>query len=142
MNIFHANEFVTVLPEGLKDKTVNIFSLTDEGPSELSVVVARDKPQKGEDLETYSVRQLGLLAQRLSTFRIVKREPTKLDNEPAVLVDYTWQSPEGKMFQRQVIVFVKATGGALLITATSRDQLAPKWEAAFASMLQNFRLRT
>jgi hypothetical protein len=142
MNIYHANEFVTVLPEGLKDKTVNIFSLTDEGPSELSVVIARDKPQKGEDLDAYAQRQLAMLQQRLSMFRVLRREPATLGGEPAVSVDYTWQSPEGKMFQRQVMVFVKATGGALLLTATSRDQLAPKWEAAFANMLTNFRLRT
>jgi hypothetical protein len=141
MNVFHANEFVTILPDGFKDKTVNIFSLTDEGPSELSIVAARDRPQKGEDLDAYVARQLGVLAQRLTLFRVVRQERTKLDEQPATVVDYTWQSPEGKMYQRQVVVFVKATGAALLLTATSKDHLEPKWEAAFNGMLANFRLR-
>lgn len=143
---FQANEFSTVLPEGLKDKTVNIFSLTDEGPSELGVVIARDRPLHGETLDTYAERQFKLLQQRLPLFRVLGKTMIEVDVEPnkrpAVQVDYAWQSGEGPMHQRQVIVFAEAAGVVLLFTATSKTRIEPKWEAVFNEMIVNLRLRT
>lgn len=142
MNVFHANEFIAVLPEAFKDKTVNIFSLTDEGPSDLGVVVARDNLGKGEDLDAYVARQMQAVAQRLPVYRLLKREDIKIDGQPAMQMDCTWQGPEGKMFQRQVILRAKPAGVMLVISATTRgDRFEARWEAMFNEFLANFRLR-
>lgn len=142
MNVFHANEFLAVLPQGLKDKTVNVFSLTDDGPSELGIVIARDKLGKGEELDAYVARQLQAVAQRLPVYRLLKREDIKVDGQPAMSMDCTWQGPEGKMFQRQVILVAKPAGVVLAISATTRgDRFEAKWEAMFNEFLTNFRLR-
>ncbi|MCC6552356.1 MAG: DUF1795 domain-containing protein [Polyangiaceae bacterium] len=142
MNVFHANEFIAVLPDGLKDKTVNIFSLTDEGPSDLGVVVARDKLGKGEDLDAYAARQFQAVSQRLPIYRLLKREDLKIDGQPAMSMDCTWQGPEGKMFQRQVLIHAKPAGVVLAISATTRgDRFEARWEAMFKEFLENFRLR-
>jgi hypothetical protein len=141
MTTFQANEFVATLPEALKDKTVNIFSLTDDGPSDLSVVVARDRPAEGEALEAYTERQLKLLQQRLPLFRIVKKDAIVLDKSPAVQVDYTWQSGDGQLYQRQVMVHAPAVGLMLILTATCKARLEPKWEALFSEFLADFHLR-
>jgi hypothetical protein len=142
MNVFHANEFLTVLPQGLKDKTINVFSLTDEGPSELGVVIARDILRKGEDLDAYAARQLQAIGQQLPVYRLLKREDITLDGQPAMSMDCTWQGPEGKMFQRQVLLLVKSSGVVLAISATTRgDRFEAKWESMFSEFLTNFRLR-
>ncbi len=141
MTTFQANEFSARLPEGLKDKTVNIFSLTDDGPSDLSVVVARDRPTEGEGLTAYADRQLKLLQQRLPLFRVANQADIFLDGQPAVQVDYTFQSGQTQMFQRQVIVYAPARGVMLLLSATCKGRLEPKWEAMFGELLADFRLR-
>lgn len=140
--MFQANEFCAPLPEGLKDKTVNIFSLTDDGPSDLSIVVARDRPVEGEALPAYVDRQLAVLRQRLPLFRIVERSDVELDRRPAVQVDYTWQSGDTQMYQRQVIVHAEGAGVMLLISATCKARLEPTWEAMFDEFLAGFRLRS
>lgn len=141
MSIYHGNEFIVALPEGLKDKTVHIFSLTDEGPSELSVVVARERPKAGETVELFAERLASALLGRLPMFRLLERKQVRVDNQPAISTDYTWNSPEGKMFQRQVIVYAKAQNQMLLVTATCRgDKIAAKWEAMFGDFVNNFRL--
>lgn len=142
MASFQATEFSTRLPTGLKDRTVNIFSLTDEGPSDLSIVVARDRPVGGETLAAYVDRQLALLQQRLPLFRLVKKDAIELDQQPAVQMDYTWQSGENQMFQRQMIVHAPATDVMLLVSATCKASLDPRWEAMFNEFLADFRLRS
>jgi hypothetical protein len=141
MGIFHANDFIVSLPSGLKDKTVHMFSLTDDGPSDLSVVVARERPQSGETLDRFAERILSALLGRLPLLQVLKRETIRLDNQPAVATDYTWQSPQGKMFQRQVVVYAKAPNLMLVITGTCRDRLSGKLEAMFTEFLAGFRLR-
>jgi hypothetical protein len=141
MPTFQANEFSASLPEGLKDKTVNIFSLTDEGPSDLGVVVARERPAQGEQLDGYVERQLKLLQERLPLFRIMAKVAIELDRQPAVQVDYTWQSGETQMFQRQVTVYAAKAGVMLIVSATCKGFLDLKWEAMFGELLADFHLR-
>lgn len=143
MATFHATEFSLSLPEALKDKTINIFSLTDEGPSALGVVISRDRALEGEKLHAYAERQLTLLQQRLPLFRIVKNGDVTLDGQPALEVDYTWQNGADQMYQRQVFVHAPASGVMVLITATCKGaRIEPQWEAMFRELLADFRLRT
>lgn len=141
MAVFHANEFLVNLPDALKDKTINMFTLTDEGPSELSVVVSRDR-YKSDDLEAYIERQVAGLLPRMPLFKVVKREKMTVDKHPAVLLDCTWQSPQGKLFQRQVSLYYKPTSHMLLITASCKDPWKPKYESLFNEFLSNFRVRS
>lgn len=142
MPTFQANEFSANLPEGLKDKTVNIFSLTDEGPSDLGVVVARERPAQGEQVDDYVERQLKLLQERLPLFRIMSKAAVELDHQPAMQVDYTWQAGETQMFQRQVTVYAPKAEVMLIISATCKGFLDLKWEAMFGELLAELHLRT
>lgn len=141
MNIFHANEFVLNLPDQFKDKSVNIFALSDEGPSEFGVVIARDKLASGESLVEYVERQVRILGMRASLFRLLHQNQTLVDKYPALELDYTWLSEGGTMHQRQVTVALKSS---LLIsfTATCKDRISPKWDAAFREMMATLRFRT
>lgn len=141
MSIFHGNEFLISLPEVLKDKTVNVFALSDDGPSDFSVVISRERPQAGETLERFTERVTAALISRLPLFHVEKREVIRVDGQPAILLDYTWQSKEGKTFQRLVTVPAKAQGVMLLLTATTREKLGARWEALFEEFLAGFRLR-
>lgn len=142
MNLYHANDFVVSLPDGLKDKSINVFSLTDEGPSEVGIVVVRDRLRPGESLDEMLERQMGTIVKRMPLFQLLRREEVTLDKHPARLTDCTFHPPEGKMFQRQIAVVSKATQAVLLISVSCKDKLTPKAEAMFNEFLANFRLRT
>jgi hypothetical protein len=140
--IFHANEYVLNLPDGLRDKSVQIFSLTDEGPSEFSVVVTRERPGPGETVERFVERGVASLLSRLPLFRVLEREVVRIDDQPAIVTEYAWQSPEGKACQRQAVVYTKGPNLMIVVTATYRgDSMPAKWKAMFGELLAGFRLR-
>jgi hypothetical protein len=142
MNLYHANDFVVGLPDGLKDKSIHVFSLTDEGPSEVGIVVARDHLRSGEDLDGFLDRQLAVIVQRMPLLRLLRREPCVLDGQPARLTECVWFPPEGKTFQRQVAVVSKAAPrDVLLASASCKEALSARAEALFTEFLANFRLR-
>lgn len=142
MQVYHGNEFLVALPEGLRDKTVHLFALTDEGPSEVSIVVARERPKAGETVELFVERLTSGLLSQLAAFRMLKRESCTIDNQPAVRLEYNWNSPQGKMAQRQVILYVKSTNQMLMLTGTCRgDKVTGKLQSMFDQFVSNFRLR-
>lgn len=140
MSIVHATEFLANVPGALKDKTVNMFTLTDEGPSEFTIVVSRDR-YKVDNLDAYVERQVTVLSARMPLFKVTKHERIVLDKKPALLTDSTYQSPHGKLFQRQVTVYFEPTSHMLLITGLGKDPLKPKWEVLYNEFLTGFRLR-
>lgn len=143
MGTFHTNEFVCSLPPELKDRTLNVFALRDDGPSEFNIVVSRDELDASETIESYISRQLRLLSERVAGVTIVAQARTTIDGEPAILVDFTWSAPEGKMHQRQVTVKVPGEGAprVVVFTGTTREALSPKWEAMMNAVLSDVRFR-
>jgi hypothetical protein len=63
---FLTNELSFVRPAGFKDKTFHVFTLTDIGPSPLSVVVGRSVVEGDADLETVAQQLLKELGKSLS----------------------------------------------------------------------------
>ncbi|WP_122252851.1 DcrB-related protein, partial [Pseudomonas savastanoi] len=63
---FHTNELSFIRPQGFKDKTFHVFTLTDIGPSPLSVVIGRTPVEADSDLETMSQMLLEDLKKALS----------------------------------------------------------------------------
>jgi hypothetical protein len=141
MGVFHANEFIVSIPDALKDRTVNIFSLNEEGPSDVSVVVARERPKSGEGLEEYAERMVSGTLSRMPLFQLRKKEAVPVDGQPGLLLDYTWQLSEGKMYQRLVLVYARAPHMILVISVTSRDADSGRAQAMLGDFLSAFRLR-
>lgn len=142
MTIYHGSDFLVALPSGLKDRTVHVFSLTDEGPSEVSLVVGQERPKVGETVELFAERLAADFFARLPMFRLLARKQIQVDLQPGVTLDFTWNSSEGGMYQRLILVYAKASNRMLVITATCRgDKLAAKHETMVAEFVANFRLR-
>ncbi len=144
MSTYHIQEATFAIPPILKDRTVNLFSLTDSGASEVSFVITRDLVKAGLDLARYTERMLTEMEDRLSNFELVSRGTIEVGGRPASEVDCHWTSDGVKLFQRQVVCFVQAAPNsapyALLITSTAR-QWNEKWATMFAGILQSLRFR-
>jgi len=141
MNVYQTSDFAVVLPDGLKDITVHAFSLSDEGPSEIGIVVAHDRLRRGEDLDAFVERQLAAIALRMPLTRVLRRAETTLDKQPARVVDCAFHPPEGSVFQRQILALPRSGDRVIMPSMTCRDKLTPRAEAIFDAFLANFRLR-
>ncbi|NHZ35824.1 DcrB-related protein [Massilia rubra] len=142
---YHADHAIFELPAQLKDKTMHVFTLGDEGPSEFSVVMSHADAQGDDSLVNFANRLVGELGKALPGFRLMSTLELSLDNTPAIELDYRWRSEGIMMHQRQVMAMIPgAESGAvqaLLIAATCRSAFTDAWNDAFDEMLDSVRLR-
>jgi hypothetical protein len=138
MPAFYANEFAATVPDELLDRSINVFTLTVDGPSELSVVVTRDALRAGEDLAGYIDRQLATLQERLAQLRIRRREPSVVGGVAAERLEITWQTREGAITQRQLAA-VSPRGPVMTFSATFRGAPAEPHVSTFEAFIASVR---
>lgn len=142
---YHADSATFELPAGLKDKTMHMFTLQDEGPSAFSVVISQADTQPEEQLDDFGSRLIKELERALPKFQLRGMKERKLDASPAVELAYSWRNEGIFMHQRQAITLVDgAVPGnkqAMLIAATCNQAFSDEWNAAFDQLLDSVKLR-
>lgn len=142
---YHANHASFDLPAQLKDKTMHMFALSENGPSEFNVVISHADAQAGETLDDFSNRLVKELERALPKFQLRGLKQRTLDGEMAIELAYSWRSEGNFLHQRQAITLVQgAQPGsvqALLIAATCLKPFTDEWNAAFDGILDSTKLR-
>ena len=158
MNPYHMNEADLVLPAPTQDQSIHVFGFhspdpfagrpPDDAPPEFSVVVSRDAVDDTVSLGRYIEQQMEVIRQSLGGFRQVVREDTFVDGLESVLVEYTWMSEHGRMYQRQAFVLcppasalLPNTRVALTVTGTCRESLQSRYQALFLNLLYSLKFR-
>lgn len=143
--LYHANHATFELPAQLKDKTMHMFTLRDDGPSEFNVVVSHADVQPEERLEEFGDRLAMELTRALPRFQLKSMTERKVDGTPALELAYSWRNEAGTMHQRQVLTLVAGskpgTREALLIAATCLSAFSDAWNAAFDAIVDSIKLR-
>ena len=137
MSTYRINEGSFELPDGYVDQTLNVFPNSSAVPADFSVVVSRDTPLVGENLQAYFERQMKQLPSSLPGLKVLRRGELTLGGQRAMEVEYTWVSKGMKMHQRQATLLV---GGTVLnVTASALDNSYQKFDAQFREILNSFR---
>ncbi|AAZ33694.1 DcrB-related protein [Pseudomonas savastanoi pv. phaseolicola] len=144
---FHTNELSFIRPQGFKDKTFHVFTLTDIGPSPLSVVIGRTPVEADSDLETMSQMLLEDLKKALSHLEWVEALcPAEVAGVEARRVEFKWRQQGLPVHQLQLIFLHKDEQGHPLlmqITATSNHPsgMTPEERTTFYSVIETLQLR-
>lgn len=142
---YHANSATFELPGRLKDKTMHMFTLSDDGPSDFSMVISHADTQPGEQLQDFGTRLMTELGRALPRFQLRTMTERTLDGTPAIELEYSWRNDGNFMHQRQVVGLVEdaAEGSvqAILIAATCLKPFTDEWNAAFDDVLASVKLR-
>jgi hypothetical protein len=143
--MYHANHATFELPAQLKDKTMHMFTLRDDGPSEFNVVVSHADVKPEERLEQFGERLTKELTRALPRFQLKALTERTVDGSPALELAYSWRNEAGFMHQRQVITLVQGsrpgTIEAMLMAATCLREFSDDWNAAFDAIVDSIRLR-
>jgi hypothetical protein len=133
------------LPEQLKDKTMHLFTLNDNGPSDFTLVVSRAGLGKDDTLQTFSDRIVRELAKTMPRFELKERREVVVDGQPAVEIRYSWRSEGVFLQQRQTIVLTLADGPAerqaMSIIGTCPKTFTDAWAHDYEQIIASFRLR-
>lgn len=150
MTPYRIQEGDLLLPEGTSDQSIAVFGLTlgqalPGQPPEFSFVISRQPLPTGMTIHTYTDQQMRNFPQILNGFQIIERTAVPMGSQVAALVELTWQSERGPMYQRQAILVCGPLEGrpavALALTGTTREGLQDKYRDTFFQMLYGFKLR-
>lgn len=94
------------LPDIFKDRTMNLFTLNDNGASEFTFVISRASAKSGEKLQAVAARLARELEVTVPDFRLLGTEMREIDGHPAVELYYQFTSDRVAIFQRQCVVLL------------------------------------
>jgi len=142
---YQANEATFTLPEGLRDKTVHMFVLNEDGPNEFSVVVSRSNVPAKETLDEHVQRLNAELSATLPKFQLMDTIDRQYEGCPAAELQYRWSNNGMPMYQRQAVALIRSSipdhRAAFTITATCPGPFNEEWDKAFAGLLDSVRIR-
>jgi hypothetical protein len=143
--LYRTNSATFELPCKLKDRTMHIFTLNDDGPSDFSMVISHADFQPDEKLTDFADRLISEMSKALPKFELEGKAERMLDGSPAVELAYNWRNDGHFMHQRQVIVVVpgptRDSTRAMLIAATCLRPFNEEWNATFDQAVASMRLR-
>jgi len=142
---YHTNSATFELPAQLKDKSMHMFVIRDDGPSEFSVVMSQADIEPEETLAGFGQRLLAEMGRALPRFQLRGMKDTQVGGSPAIELAYNWRKESSFMHQRQAVVLVEggAPGSrqAMMVTATCLAAFSDEWNAAFDIILSSMTLR-
>lgn len=101
MKLYTFNEGTLSIAENWKDETMNVFTFPDETGGNL--VINRTQLPTGIEINEYYQQVLEQFRRNLKKYRETDYQLITLDDQPAHLLDYEWQTPEGKIYQLTVL---------------------------------------
>jgi len=142
---YHTNSATFELPARLKDKSMHMFVMRDDGPSEFSVVISHAEVPPEESLADFGDRLHKELARALPRFQLRGLKGCLVGGSPAIELAYSWRKDGNFMHQRQAIVLVEGpaagTRQAMMIAATCLEAFSEEWNTAFDGLLASMTLR-
>lgn len=141
------NELSFARPENLKDKTFNVFTLTDIGPSPFSFVVGRSPAEPDADLETLAQQLLGELKKTLSHVQWIEPlSPVIVAGLDARRAEFRWRQQGQPVHQVQLIFLHQDEHKRPLLmqlTGTSNNPkgMTAEERSAFDAIVESLELR-
>ena len=140
---YHLQEGSLAIPEGFKDRTVNVFVLGDSAPATLSITVSRDDFLPAETMDTYIDRQMKLIAAKLRGYTILGKRSAQLSQSTPFLgvqVDAYYIVENRPLYQRQA-AFELGEGRVLVFSTTSQSNFTKQQDENWKALLSSFQPR-
>lgn len=99
-------EATLALPDVFKDRTMNLFTLNDNGANEFTFVVSRASAKKEENIQAVAARILREMEITVQEFQLKLSQPVIIDGEPAIELFYQFKNDGTVIFQRQTVVLL------------------------------------
>lgn len=129
------NEGSIELPVQWQDQSMNVFVLPDD--SGVNLVINRAPVPTGMDEEDYYQQIIHQFQHNLKNYRQIAQEIVQLDEKPAYLLEYQWQTPEGVMYQCTVMQIRNRL--LLTFTYTANNPFTPKQRQALLDIIYTYK---
>ncbi|UDJ84552.1 DcrB-related protein [Kosakonia oryzae] len=135
-------EATLALPDVFKDRTMNLFTLNDNGASEFTFVVSRASAKKDENIQAVAARILREMEITVPQFQLHLSRPVTIDGEPAIELYYQFKSDGALIFQRQTVVLLneQPTGKKIVCyIGTCPDEFSDYYQRQYQEIIQSIK---
>lgn len=133
-NTYRLNEGSINIPNNWQDQSMNVFILPDD--SGINLVINRAPVPVGMDGEEYYQEVIHQFQHNLKNYREISQEIVHLDEKPAYLLEYQWQTPEGIMYQCTVMQICHNL--LLTFTYTANNPFTKKQRQALLEVIYSY----
>lgn len=140
---FLINEGSFILPEGLRDNSMNML-LTGHSGLDLSLIITRDRLEPGEAFDAFVDRQIKAVTLQVSKFSIQERHNQKAhERDETVAVELAQQFTQNGqvIYQRQRTWLLPDGGSVLVLTAASAAPITEAQKKAWLAICSSFQPR-
>jgi len=132
---YHFHEGMLEIPDDWRDESMNIFKTPVEAGYNL--VISRERIPKSIDPLRHLEAQRKVIEENLIGFREHARRAFDLDGQAGVWLEYSWQAPQGAMYQ---VNLMRVVGPRLVsFTFTCARPFSDPERDLFAKMLTSYR---
>lgn len=135
-------EATLALPDMFKDRTMNLFTLNDNGASEFTFVVSRASAKKDENIQAVAARILREMEITVPEFCLHLSQPVSVDGEPAVELFYQFKNDGTVIFQRQTVVLLdeQPTGKKVVCyIGTCPDEFSQYYQRQYQDVIHSIK---
>ncbi|MEH0873515.1 DUF1795 domain-containing protein [Pectobacterium cacticida] len=131
--MYQMNEGSLAIPAQWRDESLHVFVLPDDT---VNLVVNRTPTEPGQTPKTVYENTLEQFSAQLKGYKEIQSWELTLAGLPAPALEYTWQSPEGRMHQ---VVVMQVRGNLLLtFTITAADVLSETHKSELLAVIETF----
>ncbi|MBJ2064543.1 DcrB-related protein [Serratia odorifera] len=94
------------LPDAFKDRTMNLFTLSENNASEFTFVVSRATATPDDTLHKVAARLAKELENTVQGFQLASSTPGSIDGQPSIELSYQFISGDARIWQKQQIVIL------------------------------------
>lgn len=103
---YHLQEGTLEIPDLFKDRTMNLFTLSENNASEFTFVVSRATATHEDRVQQVAARLVKELENTVNNFRFESSAMTQIDGVPAIEIYYQFKNGEALIWQKQTIVLL------------------------------------
>lgn len=138
---YFINEGSLQLPAGFQDRTANIFVQGDTEQSTFNLNIGRDNMHPDETLAAYVERQIGLMKEKISGYKLLSRGNACLGKGDSAIdgeqIDACYRSANRTIYQRQA-AFPLSEQRVLIFSATGASPHGEHANAIWTGWLESF----
>ncbi|MGF6099507.1 DcrB-related protein [Enterobacter sp. A4] len=99
-------EATLALPDVYKDRTMNLFTLSENGASEFTFVVSRASAKHEDKIHDVATRLVRELEITVPDFRLESSQMTSVDGHQAVELFYQFKNDNAVILQKQTVILL------------------------------------
>ncbi|WP_345830329.1 DcrB-related protein [Erwinia sp. HDF1-3R] len=103
---YQLQEASVELPDVFKDRTMNLFTLSENNASEFTFVVSRATAKSDDTLQSISSRLVKEMTVTLQGFVLASSQPVLIDGQPATELFYHFKNGHAAIWQKQSVVLL------------------------------------